>query len=297
MDVALHDTAPTMAVALASLLSKEGFKVIPPKSLSRDQLDAFVVGLIDGDGSLQVNHWRRKYLQFRLVVKLAFKPYNYEMLQKIAKVYGGNVRVTTEKRSGKKTVLWVIDDSNIIRNVIVPLLKKYTPLTTRVQLQLAFVIKALNGMSLEEFFTSRKSKYSTRGYSTEVLPQVSHTRMPSYFASWLGGFIEAEGCFSVRKAKNVISFSISQLHDLALVEGMLAFFGQESSGCNLTIQTKVLKSGHTLYEISIGSLAGISSVIKHCKPLLQGYKYVQLAQFVDKVAALRDLHSLFWKKR
>lgn len=292
MDVALHDTAPTMAVALASLLSKEGFKVIPPKSLSRDQLAAFVVGLIDGDGSLQVNHWRRKYLQFRLVVKLAFKPYNYEMLQKIAKVYGGNVRVSTDKRSGKKTVLWVIDDSNIIRNVIVPLLKKYTPLTTRVQLQLAFVIKALNGMSMEEFFTSRKSKYSTRANS-EVLPQVSHTRMPSYFASWLGGFIEAEGCFSVRKAKNVISFSISQLHDLALVEGMRAFFGQE----HLTIQTKVLKSGHTKYEISIGSLAGISSVIKHCKPLLQGYKYVQLAQFVDKVAALRDLHSLFWKKR
>jgi hypothetical protein len=55
-------------------------------------LAAFTVGLIDGDGSFQVNHWRRKILQYRLVVKLALKPHNMDMLTLIAARYGGSVR-------------------------------------------------------------------------------------------------------------------------------------------------------------------------------------------------------------
>ena len=39
-------------------------------SLQKDEyIKIFWVGLIDGDGSIQVNHWRKKYLQFRLVIK------------------------------------------------------------------------------------------------------------------------------------------------------------------------------------------------------------------------------------
>jgi cytochrome c oxidase subunit 1 len=41
---------------------------------------AFWVGLMDGDGSIQVNHWNHKYLQFRLVIKLKNTKANYNML-------------------------------------------------------------------------------------------------------------------------------------------------------------------------------------------------------------------------
>lgn len=88
LDVALHDTTNSKQLFTGTLI----IQLYKPSILSRQQLDAFVVGLIDGDGSLQVNHWRHKILQFRLVVKLADKPPNYEMLCIIASIYGGNVR-------------------------------------------------------------------------------------------------------------------------------------------------------------------------------------------------------------
>jgi hypothetical protein len=49
---------------------------------------------MDGDGSIQVNHWRKKSLQYRLVIKLSNLTNNYNMLIKIAKVVGGSVRIT-----------------------------------------------------------------------------------------------------------------------------------------------------------------------------------------------------------
>ena len=48
---------------------------------------------MEGDGSIQVNHWRNKYLQYRLVIKLANLKANYDMLVRIAKVVGGTVRI------------------------------------------------------------------------------------------------------------------------------------------------------------------------------------------------------------
>lgn len=87
LDVALHDTN-NIELLYSTFLTRFS----KPSALSRKQLDAFTVGVIDGDGSLQVNHWRYKILQFRLVVKLSDKPLNYEMLSIIASIYGGNVR-------------------------------------------------------------------------------------------------------------------------------------------------------------------------------------------------------------
>ena len=123
--------------------------------------------------------------------------------------------------------------------------------------------------------------------------RVSANNYPSYFGSWLAGFIEAEGSFSIRNTKNVITFSVSQLNDLYLIDAIRAFFNQN----HLTISAKTQKSGKILYELSVGSLNGITAVIKHCQPLLQGYKYVQLAEFVHKVQALDNLRELFWYKQ
>ena len=37
----------------------------------KEYIKMFWVGLMDGDGSIQVNHWRRQSLQYRLVIKLS----------------------------------------------------------------------------------------------------------------------------------------------------------------------------------------------------------------------------------
>lgn len=193
------------------------------------------------------------------------------MLITLSNVFGGSVKISIK---GNPTVAWVINDSYTIKNVIVPLMIEYPPLTTRMILQLEFVMKALKGMTMNQYFAARDNKYSTQ---TSLGQLVNISSLPSYFPFWLGGFIEAEGSFSMRVAGN-FSFSIAQLHDLYLIEAIRHYFNVE----HLKIAVKPSKNG-TLYELSIGSLSGVESVISLCQPILQGYKYVQIAEFTLKV--------------
>lgn len=108
LDIAFHDTAligfcNTIALLFPLIEKNDDSKV------SDDEYflpKTFWVGLMDGDGSIQVNHWRCQSLQHRLVIKLSNTTSNYKMLIKIAKVIGGSVRIT-----GKgKDVIWVVND-------------------------------------------------------------------------------------------------------------------------------------------------------------------------------------------
>jgi hypothetical protein len=78
--------------------------LLVPTYLTGHKLAAFVVGLIDGDGSFQVNQYRSKSLQYRLVVKLKFNEYNKAMLEHIASVYGGQINIHTVAKTGYNTV-------------------------------------------------------------------------------------------------------------------------------------------------------------------------------------------------
>lgn len=66
--------------------------IYKPNKLKKNEFDQFFIGLLEGDGSIQVNHWKIKYLQYRFVIKLSDKPFNYDMLLTIKKYYG---RITT----------------------------------------------------------------------------------------------------------------------------------------------------------------------------------------------------------
>ena len=81
------------------------------KNVDKEYLKMFWVGLMDGDGSIQVNHSRNKNLQYRLVIKLLNLESNYIMLIKIAKVIGGAVRTVGND------VIWVVNDKKIIVNI------------------------------------------------------------------------------------------------------------------------------------------------------------------------------------
>ena len=160
MDIALHDT-----LSLSSNLIIAGQILKAPKTLSKTELGPFTVGLIDGDGSLQVNHWRKKNLQFRLVVKLADKPLNFEMLNLIAKTYGGFVKAP----EGKGYVQWVVNDRKIFNKNIIPLFEQYPPLTSRMKLQYLFFknfILNSGPLGVEQYFNERNLKYENREFIT-----------------------------------------------------------------------------------------------------------------------------------
>jgi len=53
---------------------------------------------MDGDGSIQVNHWRYKNLQYRLVIKLKYCTKNLSMLNLIGSQVGGRVRIIGDNK-------------------------------------------------------------------------------------------------------------------------------------------------------------------------------------------------------
>lgn len=277
MDIALHDIV--LPIFINSLILK------PTRTLSRQQLDAFTVGLIDGDGSLQVNHWRSKLLQFRLVVKLSDKPLNYKMLNLLASTYGGTVKRGKDNKTSY--VQWIINDQKTFLRTIIPLLNEYPPLTTRMRLQFEFFKKFILNHNIDLYFQERGLKYSNRESITPLFMS-----RPSYFADWLAGFIESEGSFSNRKV-GTSTFSIAKIFDRYLIEAIRDFYEVN----HLAISEKLGKvSGYPLYEVSIGSAIGIHRVITHCAPLLQGFKYHQLAEFVVKSKSFKNRAEEFVNK-
>lgn len=273
----------------SSCQNLKGTKLLKlPRILSPQQLGPFTVGLIDGGGSLQVNHWRKKNLQFRLVVKLADKHLNYDMLEKIAKIYGGYVKkgnATRDKNSSY--VQWIVNDQKTLHRSILPLLKEFKPLTSRMRLQYEFFTKFILNPNLELYFLERQNKYKNRD---AITPLFTACKVPNYFTEWLAGFIEAEGSFSHR-VKGNYSFSIAQNHDFYLIEAIRNYYGLQ----HITIQTKINKTtADPFYEFSVGSAKGTRQVIDHCATLLQGYKYYQLAVFVQKSKVFQERTKEFF---
>jgi len=82
---------------------------------------------MDGEGSIQVNHWRSRVLQFRLVIKLKYSEANFSMLKTIARAVGGGVRL----EKGGLFVVWVANDRSEVEKIL-KIYEKYPPLTTRV---------------------------------------------------------------------------------------------------------------------------------------------------------------------
>ena len=276
LDVALHDTQVTMTRSIA------GRTLRSPRTLSPRELGPFTVGLIDGDGSLQVNHRRRKYLQFRLVVKLADRPLNNEMLCKIAGAYGGYVRRGIWKNSAY--VQWIVNSRTTFHKSIIPLLDLYPFITSRMRLQYSFFQKSIFEPDIELYFALRDKKYKAR-------ESIDIPLVPSYFKEWLAGFIESKGSFSSSVAGNN-SFSIAQNHDRYLIEQIQHYYGVQ----HLKLNNKTGKvSGNPIYEISVGSAAGVARVIDHCADLLQGNKYYQVAEIVQKSKVFKDRSREFFQ--
>lgn len=228
----------------------------------KEYIKMFWVGLIDGDGSIQVNHWRKQSLQYRLVIKLSNLKSNYNMLIEIAKVIGGTVRVTGKGAD----VIWVVNKKEEIIEII-KIFDTYPLLTSKKICQLEFLKTCLTETSVEKYLSTRNTKFKEQ---FAIINANIDFKLPTYFKGWLSGFIEAEGCFSIRKS-HAHSFSIGQNDDLYLIEAIKQYF--EASN-------KVRNPYDNFYFLEVYKKEVLAKIAGHCTnyPLL-GEKLESLKKF------------------
>lgn len=229
LDIAFHDRNLESEGYLKRLLNKEILKKryvskeieYLGENLIKDYIKKYFVGLFEGDGSIQVNHWRKKNLQYRLVIKLKNLESNNNMLRLIAKVLKGKVLI--DKKSNN--VLWVMNDKKEIIKLISNVFDKYEFLTLKKRYDLAFMKYCLKHTDVNNYLVNRNNKYLLKLYRSDLelyrylikKINVYYLNNINYFNEWLSGFIEAEGCFSIRLNNNIQSFSISQKNEEYLI--------------------------------------------------------------------------------
>jgi|SRR5260221_1862591 autonomous glycyl radical cofactor GrcA len=194
------------------------------------------------------------------------------MLIKIAKVIRGSVRIT-----GKgKDIIWVVNRKETIQEII-RIFDTYPPLTSKKICQLKFLKRCLLENSVDYYLSNRNSKYIDQQSIINSDPfglKRNSFAIPNYFKAWLSGFIESEGCFSIRKSNNH-SFSIGQNDDLYLINAIKQF---------LETTNMVRNPKRNFYSLEIYKKETLQKIIDHCNyyPLL-GEKAESLQKFNQKL--------------
>lgn len=263
IDVAFHDTK--------NLFIKN----------NKDYIKKFWVGLLDGDGSIQVNHWRSTNLQYRLIIKLKNNKANYNMLLLIQNVIGGNVKL----EKGDQFVIWVVNNKKEIIKII-KIFDENPLLTSNRKAQLEFLKENIKRNDIDWYFINRNNKYDNQEENQKIISNyldILHKNKDyTYFDAWFSGFVEAEGCFSIRKNLNH-SFSIGQNNDKYLLEFIKYYF-------NVSNTIRIIKNknmNNKFYLLEIYKKDILLNIINHCynNPLL-GYKYESLRKlslfFINK---------------
>ena len=146
----------------------------------------------------------------------------------------------------------------------------YPPLTSRIICQLNFLKTCLNKISVKNYLFIRNIKYNKQ--LTIIRYNIKFNK-PTYFKAWLSGFIEAEGCFSVKKTKNNHSFSIGQKNDKYILESIKEHF-------NISNQIRQINNNFWFVEVYKKSV--LTNIINHLNnyPLL-GEKQLSFKKFKD----------------
>ena len=224
---------------------------------------AYIVGLFEGDGYFSISK-KGIYLLYEVGIELSKR--DVQLIYKIKSILGvGEVSFRT--RGEVEMVLFRIRNKNHLNNFIFPIFDKYP----------MFSNKQYDYLRFRDCLTSNINKYEDLPFytrPTEPLNGIESILNASYFSSWLIGFIEAEGCFSVYKLKKdedylVASFDVSQKDAEILLLSIAKF---------LSFTTSIYCDKFNCYKLKVTSVRSIENIIKFMKyaPVkLLGYKKLQ----------------------
>lgn len=276
LDIAFHDDNK------GKLSSNNYDNNINNKEINKEYIQQFFVGLLEGDGTITTGMVSKikkpQSVRIRMIIALKRNNENINMLNLIKENVCG--RVVLQKKKNYEYVVWIAEKKKDILNVFA-LLSKYPLLTARKQCQLKFALDcSINKYIYEEFVKLRNNKYDL---ILDELDRLSNSKIPNYFPSWLSGFIEGEGNFSLvfnEKGKlRKSAFSIGQNDELHILNKIKEYFKGE---------TKILKDKQKKnvnvchYRLHLYNEKTRRCIFNHFSkyPLL-GYKYISYKKFYD----------------
>jgi len=247
------------------------------KSNARCLSYAYLVGLIEGDGWVSITK-KGKYLTYELGLEMNIK--DIQLLYKIKDALGvGKIKTKVRKSINNneiKSVRYNIRNKTHLREIIIPIFDKYPMLTNKQSDYLRFREALLNDIK----YYDDLPKYTR---SKEPLNSIDNILNTSYFSAWLIGFIEAESCFSIYKAKindvnsYVGSFDIAQTNSSEIIQAIKSY---------LKFSGSIYKDKTNCFKLKTTSVRNIENVIKFLKnnPIrLLGNKKLQYILFLKNL--------------
>ncbi len=274
-------------------------------------IEQFFVGLLEGDGTITTNkNSSSNTIRVRFLIALKNEINNQIMLNKIQSIIGG--RVVIERQN--KYVTWIASSKSDINKVLL-VISRYPLLTVRKQCQLEFAKncflykdQAFAYTTRENFLINRNNMYNNMNellleklnlnidYFNSRCDQLGKEKidLPLYFNSWLSGFIEAEGNFSLvfnnKDKLRKSSFTIGQNDDLHILN-MIKYYFQSNNKItkdkkNIKYRSKKINSDY--YRLSLYNANSRKLLFEHFNnyPLL-GHKknsYIKFFEYHNQIS-------------
>lgn len=237
-----------------------------PQRLNAENLYPYLVGLIEGDGWFSIIK-NGKYLTYEMGIEMNIR--DIQLLYKIKSWLNvGVIIIRKDKNGEEKRRIYRVRNKTHLKNIILPIFDKYPMLSMKHNDYLRFRENLLSGV-----INSENLRDYSRARETIDPDKVQSILSVPYFSSWLIGFIEAEGCFSIYKASNhpsnIRSFDISQTGRNNVITAIKEYLG-------FTQKVHMDKKG--TYKLKVSSVRSIENVIKFIKNApckLQGHKKLQ----------------------
>ena len=245
---------------------KKEYLTIPYKFI------AFLVGLIDGDGYIQITKTTKGYIAIKLIICLSLEDISsLEYIYSVLKI--GKLQIY---RDLKNPICKLVISKTDLQEVIFPLLIHHNIYflteSRRAQFDLAMLI-IKNDLKL----FNQISNYNKVPTIFELPKTASEYLSLAFFKNWLVGFTNAEGSFCI-KQNNEACFQLKQIIHVQLFEAFKLLF---KTNRNISIEMGKYA------QFSVSSKTDIQTVIDFFSfsglhPLI-GLKYIQYLKWVTSL--------------
>jgi hypothetical protein len=245
-----------------------------PQRLNAENFYPYLVGLIEGDGWFTIVK-NGKYLIYEIGIEIHIR--DIQLLYKIkSRLNVGVIFIRKDKNGEPLSRIFRVRNKTHLKDIILPIFDKYPILSIKQNDYLRFrhnlLSKVIYSINLEEY---------TRPIEIIDNDKVNTILSVSYFSSWLIGFIESEGCFSIYKranhSSNIRSFDIAQTGANNLITAIKIYI-------SFTQKVHVDKTNSS--KLKVSSVRSIENVVKFIQkaPIkLQGHKKLQYLLWLKRL--------------